>query len=115
MSEKINDPEVIIQFAIDDMVSLLFVVICNCYPELATTEFESVFHEEFKSHVIIFINAYFKSINKGTELKIIKKGFCQACSTQLFFEKLALAIERSNQIKVKLNEKDLKSCNENKR
>lgn len=115
MSEKTNDPEVLIQFAIDDMVSLLFVVICNCYPELATTEFESVFNEEFKNHVIIFTNDYFKSINNGTELRIIKKGFAQACSNQLFFEKLALAIERSNQTKVKLNEKELKSCNENKR
>jgi len=115
MSEKTNDPEVLIQFAIDDMVSLLFVVICNCYPELATTEFESVFHEEFKSHVIIFINNYFKNIDKGTDLRTIKKGFTQACSNQLFYEKLALAIERSNQTKVKLNEKDLKICNENKR
>lgn len=115
MSEKLNDPEIIIQFAIDDMISSLFAVICNCYPELATTDFEIIFNEEFKSHVIIFINNYFKSINKGAELRIINKGVTQACSHQLFFEKLALAIEKSNQIKIKRNDKELKSCNENKR
>ncbi|HIE9829655.1 TPA: hypothetical protein ACXRWW_004780 [Klebsiella variicola subsp. variicola] len=113
--KKDNESEDVIKSTISDMASSLFVVLCDCYPELATTELEDIFNETFKNDVMIFINNYRQSVTNGAEFKPIGKDIAQKYTQQRFFEKLAFAIERSNRIRLGRSERKIMTVNQNKR
>mgnify|MGYP004712401087 CR=1 FL=1 len=112
---KNPDLEMAIQCTIDEMASSLFVIICNFYPDFSTSELEGIFNEQFKSQVLIFVNDYFNSVNKHTELRMTAKDITQVYTHKSFFEKLALVLERSDRIRFKRNNDKSKNSSNNKR
>ncbi|WP_241640783.1 hypothetical protein [Rosenbergiella epipactidis] len=97
--KKDHESEDVINSTISDIASSLFIVLCDYYPELATTELEEIFNETFKSDVMVFIQDYRRSVHEGTEFRTTAQRITQAYTQQRFFEKLSSAIERSKKIR----------------
>ena len=93
--KKDHESEDVIKSTISDMASSLFIVLCDFYPELATTELEEIFNETFKSDVMVFIQDYRRSVHEGAEFRTTVQRIAQAYTQQRFFEKFSSAIERS--------------------
>lgn len=85
--KKDNELEDVIMSTISNIASLLFIVLCDIYPELATTKLEDVFNEKFKIDVMAFIQDYRRSVHEGNEFKITAQRIAQAYTQQRFFEK----------------------------
>lgn len=82
----------VIASATDHMAFYLFSVLSDCYPEIATSEFENVFNEEFKIDISAFIKNYRKGI--GNRIAVSGKELAQVYSSQRFYEKLSRALEQ---------------------
>lgn len=113
--KKYNESEDVIKSTISDIASSLFIVLCDCYPELATTELEDIFNETFKSDVMGFIQDYRRSVHEGTEFRTTAQRIAQAYTQQRFFEKLSSAIERSKKIRKYRTKNGMKNNQDNKR
>ncbi len=75
----------------DHMDFYLFSVLSDCYPEISTSEFESVFNEEFKIDIAVFIKNYRENV--GRRIAVSGKELAQVYSNQRFYEKLSRALE----------------------
>ncbi|EHP7645616.1 hypothetical protein AADG43_001600 [Escherichia coli] len=82
----------VITSATDHMAFYLFSVLSDCYPEIATSEFEDFFNEEFKVDIAAFIKNYRKNI--GNRIAVSGKELAQVYSNQRFYEKLSRALEQ---------------------
>lgn len=91
-TEEPESDESVILSAIENMAFFLFSVLSGCYPEIATSELEDVFNEEFKSDVVAFIKNYRK--NAGNRIAMSGKDLAQVYSNQRFFAKLSRALEQ---------------------
>ncbi|GKW20726.1 hypothetical protein PEC302107_24550 [Pectobacterium araliae] len=89
--ETENDDEVIAS-ATDHMAFFLFSILSDCYPEIATSEFENIFNAEFKIDIEIFIKSFRKNI--GNRMAMSGKELAQIYSNQRFYEKLSRALEQ---------------------
>lgn len=90
--EGIESNDEVIAAATDHMAFFLFSILSGCYPEIATSEFENIFNDEFKFDVENFIKNYRKNI--GNRMTISGKDLAQAYSNQRFYEKLSRALEQ---------------------
>ncbi|EBQ9456103.1 hypothetical protein DLR37_22650 [Salmonella enterica subsp. enterica serovar Newport] len=81
-----------IESATEHMAFFLFSVLSDCYPEIATAEFENVFNDEFKIDIADFIRNYRKNI--GKRIAVSGKELAQVYSNQRFYEKLSRALEQ---------------------
>lgn len=113
--KKDNESEDVIKSTISDIASSLFVVLCDCYPELATTELEDIFNETFKNDVMVFIQDYRRSVHEGIEFRTTAQRVAQAYTQQRFFEKLSSAIERSKKIRKHKIKNGINNNQDNKR
>jgi len=82
----------VIALATEHMAFFLFSVLSDCYPEIATSEFEDFFNDEFKIDIAVFIKNYRKNI--GNRIAVSGKELAQVYSNQRFYEKLSRALER---------------------
>ncbi|MBN1086250.1 hypothetical protein JNO12_17080 [Erwinia aphidicola] len=85
----------------DHMAFYLFSVLSDCYPEIATSEFESVFNEHFKIDIAVFIKNYRKNV--GRKIAVSGKELAQVYSNQRFYEKLSRALEQCKKRKSRQN------------
>lgn len=113
--KKDHESEDVINSTISDIASSLFIVLCDCYPELATTDLEDIFNETFKSDVMVFIQDYRRSVHEGTEFRTTAQRIAQAYTQERFFAKLSSAIERSKIIRKHKTENGIKNNQDNKR
>ncbi|WP_289367370.1 hypothetical protein [Pantoea stewartii] len=90
--EGIESNDEVIAAATDHMAFFLFSILSDCYPEIATTEFENIFNDEFKIDIENFIKNYRKSIGEITVMS--GKDLAQIYSNQRFYEKLSRALEQ---------------------
>lgn len=90
-TEEPENDEGLILSAIENMAFFLFSVLSDCYPEIATSELEDVFNEEFKTDVVAFVKNYRNNI--GNRVSISGKQLAQTYSNHRFFEKLSKALE----------------------
>ncbi|EKS7113561.1 hypothetical protein POE72_004410 [Enterobacter ludwigii] len=60
--EGIESNDEVITAATDHMAFFLFSILSDCYPEIATTEFENIFNDEFKADIENFIKSYRKKL-----------------------------------------------------
>lgn len=90
--EDTESNDEVIASATDHMAFYLFSVLSDCYPEIATSEFEAFFNEEFKIDIAAFIKNYRKSI--GDRIAVSGKELAQVYSNQRFYEKLSRALEQ---------------------
>ncbi|WP_312157395.1 hypothetical protein [Pantoea piersonii] len=90
--EGIESNDEVITAATDHMAFFLFSILSDCYPEIATTEFENIFNDEFKADVENFIKSYRKKI--GNRMVMSGKDLAQIYSNQRFYEKLSRALEQ---------------------
>lgn len=113
--KKYHESEDVIKSTISDIASSLFIVLCDCYPELATTELEDIFNETFKSDVMVFIQDYRRSVHEGIEFRTTAQRITQAYTQQLFFEKLSSTIERSKKTQKHKIKNGINNNQDNKR
>lgn len=97
MMKETEDDEAVISTAIEHMAFFLFSILSDCYPEIATTEFENIFNEEFKTDVVTFIKNYRNNVIKG--LSVPGKDLAQVYANQRFFEKLSRALDKCKKVK----------------
>jgi len=90
--EVIESNDEVIAAATDHMAFFLFSILSDCYPEIATNEFENIFNDEFKVDIENFIKSYRKNI--GNRMAMSGKEFAQIYSNQRFYEKLSRALEQ---------------------
>ncbi|MEB0949522.1 hypothetical protein [Citrobacter sedlakii] len=82
----------VIASATDHMAFFLFSILSDCYPEIATSEFENIFNDEFKIDIETFIKSFQKNI--GNRMAMSGKELAQIYSNQRFYEKLSRALEK---------------------
>ncbi|MGX9240892.1 hypothetical protein ACWXVW_06190 [Pantoea dispersa] len=90
--EGIESNDEVIAAATDHMAFFLFSILSDCYPEIATTEFENIFNDEFRIDIKNFIKSYRKNI--GNRMAVSGKELTQIYSNQRFYEKLSRALEQ---------------------
>ncbi|WP_116403917.1 hypothetical protein [Serratia marcescens] len=90
--EDIESNDEVIEAATDHMAFFLFSILSDCYPEIATSEFENIFNAEFKIDIETFIKNYRKDI--GNRMAMSGKELAQIYSNQRFYEKLSIALEQ---------------------
>ena len=90
--EVIESNDEVIAAATVHMAFFLFSIFSDCYPEIATTEFENIFNDEFKVDIENFIKSYRKNI--GNKMTMSGKEIAQIYSNQRFYEKLSRALEQ---------------------
>lgn len=90
--EGIESNDEVIVAATDHMAFFLFSILSDCYPEIATSEFENIFNDEFKVDIETFIKNYRKRI--GNRMAMSGKELAQVYSNQRFYEKLSRALEQ---------------------
>lgn len=90
--EVIESNDEVIAAATDHIGFFLFSILSNCYPEIATSEFESIFNVDFKVDIENFIKNYRKNI--GNRMAMSGKVLAQIYSNQRFYEKLSRALEQ---------------------
>ncbi|TWD45327.1 hypothetical protein [Pantoea sp. SJZ147] len=91
-TDDIESNDEVIAAATDHMAFFLFSILSDCYPEIATSEFEKIFNDEFKVDIENFIKNYRKNI--GSRMTMASKDIAQVYSNQRFFEKLSRALEQ---------------------
>lgn len=95
--DDLESNDEVIAAATDHMAFFLFSILSDCYPEIATSESESIFNSEFKIDIKNFIKNYRKNIeNRGA---MPGKELAQVYSNQRFYEKLSRALEKSKKDK----------------
>jgi len=99
--EGIESNDEVIATATDHMAFFLFSILSDCYPEIATSEFENIFNDEFKVDIENFIKNYRKNI--GNRMAMSGEDLVQVYSNQWFYKKLSRALEQCK--KDKLSEK----------
>jgi len=90
--ESMESNDEVIAAATDHMAFFLFSILSDCYPEIATSEFENIFNDEFKFDIENFIKNYRRNI--GSRITMAGKDIAQVYSNQRFFEKLSRALEQ---------------------
>lgn len=90
----------VIAAATDHMAFFLFSILSGCYPEIATSEFENIFNDEFKFDIESFIKNYRKNV--GNIMTMSGKDIAQIYSNQRFHEKLSRALEQCKKDKTAL-------------
>ncbi|WP_437616186.1 hypothetical protein [Erwinia sp. V71] len=96
--DDIESNDEVIAAATDHMAFFLFSILSNCYPEIATSEFENIFNDEFKVDIESFIKNYRRNI--GNRMALSGKELAQIYSNQRFYEKLSRALEQCKKDKL---------------
>lgn len=99
-TEEPENDEDVISSAIENMAFFLFSILSDCYPEIATSEFEDVFNKEFRIDILSFIKNYRKSA--GNRMAMSGKDLAQIYSNQRFYEKLSRALDQCKKDKTAL-------------
>lgn len=100
-TEEQENDENVISSAIENMAFFLFSILSDCYPEIATSELESIFNEEFRIDIVAFIKNYRKSA--GNRIAMSGQDFAQIYSNQRFYEKLSRALDQCKKDKTAFN------------
>lgn len=108
MEDNANNDEVIAS-AIESISFFLFSVLAECYPDIATSELESIFHDELKIDIISFVRKYRQEVINGNAFSFTGKHISQVYANQRFFEKLSIALERCKKDKPKYNAEQSKT------
>ncbi|WP_035342936.1 hypothetical protein [Dickeya sp. DW 0440] len=84
-----DDNNTVIESAIEHISFFLFAILSDCYPEIATSEFETLFNEEIRIDINSFIKNYRQQV-----ATLSGKSMAQAYASQRFFEKLSRALNQ---------------------
>ncbi|KTS28542.1 hypothetical protein [Pantoea stewartii] len=96
--EGIESNDEVIAAATDHMAFFLFSILSDCYPEIATSEFENIFNEDFKVDIENFIKNYRKNIRN--RMMMSSRDLAQIYSSQRFYEKLSRALQQCKKVKL---------------